>query len=195
MKRIAVDMDEVMFPMVSQLNKHYSSVYKKAAPAKPPHVYNYAQYYNISDTQSKKLVQSYYESSHAYECKPLEYSQQTLQKLYKKHKLYVVTGRQKYKSCIKLTEHLIDTYFPGLFEDIVYTNSYSLEGKETPKHIVCEQMHIALLIDDSVMNCQLAESRNIKSILFGNYEWNIEDEYCSRMLCWNDEYYINRYLN
>lgn len=186
-KRIAIDMDEVLFPMIKPLAKHYSSKYKKAVPAKLPKTYNYSQYFNITEMESKCLVESFYYSDYSKNVKPLQYSVDTMKLLAEENLLYVVTGRQTYDQCINVTHDLLNEYFNGIFDDVYFTNSYSLYGSETPKSEICEKLDIDVFIDDSVYNCiECQKLLNLKSIVFGEYPWN-EDTTITKIKSWEKE--------
>ena len=171
-RKIAVDFDEVLFPMLSQLNKHYAHKYNKKAPHCPPNAYDYSKHYSINEHDSKVLVESFYHSHYAYTTKPIDYAVQSMKKMKKHNTLFIVTGRQTYKQSKSVTYYLVDKHFPGLFNDVIFTNSYSLSGNEISKSSVCKTLNIDLLIDDSISNCHECESDNIESILYGNYAWN-----------------------
>jgi 5'(3')-deoxyribonucleotidase len=186
-KRIAIDMDEVLFPMIKPLARHYISKHKKAIPAKLPKVYDYCKYFNLSETESKLLVESFYYSHQSTTVTPLQHSVNAMQTLAQDNLLYVVTGRQTYKQCINVTHHLLNKHFNGIFDDVYFTNSYSLYGSEIPKSEICEKLGIDMLVDDSVYNCvQSQENSNIKSIVFGEYPWN-EDTAITRIKSWELE--------
>ena len=185
-RKIAVDFDEVLFPMLSQLNKHYAKKYKKQPPKNFPKKYNYSKYYNISEQESKMLVESYYHSIYAYESKPISYAFESMKHLKKNNNLYIVTGRQTYNQCKSVTYYLIEKHFDGIFNDVYFTNSYSLKGHETPKTNICNILDIDLFIDDSVSNCNEAESHNIQGLLYGNYAWNENNNKLNRIDSWEN---------
>lgn len=186
MKRIAIDMDEVLFPMIKPLAKHYSSKYNKSIPAKLPKKYNYSQYFNMSEKESKHLVESFYYSEHS-NVKPLQHSVDAMKSLAEENLLYVVTGRQTYNQCINVTHDLLNEYFNGIFDDVYFTNSYSLHGPEIPKSEICEKLGIDLFVDDSVCNCIECQNKlNLRSIVFGEYPWN-EHTTITRIKSWENE--------
>lgn len=183
-RKIAVDFDEVLFPMLSQLNKHYAKKYKKRIPATSPKVYNYSKFYNINEYDSKVLVESFYHSHYAYSTKPINSAIESMKYLEKQNDLYIVTGRQNYTQCKSVTYYLLEKYFDGVFKDVYFTNSYSLKGEETPKTDICKTLGIDILIDDSISNCIEADLHNIESILYGIYDWNMENDNLQRIESW-----------
>ena len=179
---IALDLDEVLFPMIPQMNKYYKSVYRKPAPTFYPKKYNFSSYYNISEYESKKMVEGFYYSEYAHSTKPIKGAQKAIKKLAKENDLVIITGRQDYTQCKAITHHLVNTYFGDAIDDIYFTNSYSLRGEETPKHLLCDALNVDILIDDIPYNCNTC---NTESLLFGNYEWNKDNTTLKRILSWN----------
>jgi hypothetical protein len=94
------------------------------------------------------MVYSFWNSPEAEYMTPNKNSQDVLQKL-KLHgySLTVVTGRQTYAK--KCTETFIEKYYPGIFDDVILTNSYSLCGESVSKQQVCEDIDANYLIDDT----------------------------------------------
>ena len=139
--------------------------------------YNYifSDIFNLSEEDSKWLVHGYYNSNEAFEAKPLKYSVKSIKNLSKQHKLYIVTGRQTYFTSKVNTEFLLNKYFDNCFEDIVYTNSYSLHGSSFTKSDICKHLGIKTIIDDSPSICIECEKQNIEGILFGQYPWTYND--------------------
>ena len=191
-KRIAIDIDEVLFPMIEPLTKYYNT--KPIAKKRPklinskPKKYNYAQFFGINEEEAKYLVHGYYNSNNAYEVKPIEGSEKAMMELSKDNELYIVTGRQTYVQTKLYTEYMMNKYFPGIFEDILYTNSYSLndEGSKE-KHEIIKELNGNILVDDIIETCRICQLHDINAIVFGEYEWN---EYMNwpRINNWDDEY-------
>lgn len=189
MFRIAIDVDEVLCPMLKHLNKHYKKSYRKSPlPLANPIQYNFAKHYNISVDESKQLVKSFYDSPECLEMKPLEGSIEEIKRLKKRHNLGIITGRQHYGK--DATYKFLDTYFPDMFDFVICTNSFSLEGKELQKHKACQLMDCDILIDDSLENCKSIQQEGITPILFGNYSWNTPDCHMYHIYHWKELRYL-----
>ena len=189
MLRIAIDIDEVLCPMLRSLDRHYTAVHKRRAPAVLPKVYNYASRYNISNMESKLLVRSFYCSEHCHEMETLAFSKAAVHSLKKKYSLSIVTGRQIYARDATLS--FLDKHYPNVFDTVMLTNSFSLYGKELPKHAACAMIGASVLIDDSVDNIKSANEHGMHGILFGTYPWNCEALDVDRMDSW---YQTDRFL-
>ena len=188
--KIAIDFDEVLFPMLPQLHKYANRKYtncNKKYQQNGKYKYLFKDIFDVSDNSAKKLVYGFYSSKEAFETKPLSGSIMSIKKLSKKNKLYIITGRQNYYWSKRNTEYLIDTYFPNLFYDIYYSNSYSLVGESTSKSEICNNLGISHIIDDSPDICIECENNGIKSVLFGTYPWTYYDSSINSYLKnWDD---------
>ena len=162
MKRIAVDVDEVLTPFLPSLLKWRKP---RTLPKKFPYLYR-----EISEEESRKMVREFYESPEFMNLEPIKNSQKVLENL-KEHKLFVVTGRQNVIR--EQTENWIEKWYPGIFEDVILTS------QEVPKSDVCRNLNIGLLIDDNFTNCVECISVGTKAINFVGdpvYPWCFESE-------------------
>jgi uncharacterized HAD superfamily protein len=186
-RHIALDLDEVLCPFATYLHKHYSKTRRKTCPTKALTNYNFAKHYGITDYESKILVSSFYDSLECEEIRPIEGSQEAIKVLHENHRLSIVTGRQHYAADV--TTNFIDKYFPGMFSEIVFTNSFSLDGPETSKQNACKDINAALLIDDNLNTCIDCINEGIEAYVFGDYEWNKDIgvyKHIPRLQNWNE---------
>ena len=174
-KRIGVDLDEVLCPMLVHLkryqerrsNKKYIFPHKK-------YEYNYSKLFKMNELDAKYMVRDFYESYEAFWMPAMENSRPVMQQLSKTNKMYIITGRQYYAR--DLTEEFVDKYFKGVFSDVILTNSYSLRGDEVAKSEYCKYLGIDVLIDDSESTLTDCINNDIEGILFGKYPWNCDSE-------------------
>ena len=175
MKRIAVDLDEVLCPMLLYLkrfqerrsNKKYNFPSKK-------YDYNYSKLFKMNELDAKYMVRDFYESYEAFWMPTMENSRPVMQHLSKTNKLYIVTGRQHYAR--ELTQDFVNKYFKDVFSDVILTNSYSLYGDEVSKSDYCKYLGVDVLIDDSESTVQDCINNDIEGILFGKYPWNSDSQ-------------------
>jgi 5'(3')-deoxyribonucleotidase len=169
MKKIAVDVDEVLSPFLPSLLK-----WRKPRNLPKRFPYLYRDIYKISEEESRKMVREFYESQEFMNLEPIKDSQKVLKNL-KEHKLYVVTGRQNIVR--EKTENWIEKWYPGIFEDVILTNSFT--SQEVPKSDVCVDLNIGLLIDDNFTNCVECISVGTKALNFVGdpvYPWCFESD-------------------
>ena len=93
MKRVAIDIDEVLVSFVRPMAKFRG--YKMPTTQKYPYVYK--DMFNITETQSRNMVHDFYESEAFAKLKPIPGVCKQMGYL-RKHadKMYIVTGRQSY---------------------------------------------------------------------------------------------------
>ena len=76
--------------------------------------------------------------------------------------MYVVTGRQE--AVRETTELWIDRFFPGIFDDVILTNSFT--ENEIKKVDVCRALGIGCIIDDSIDTCNECIESGMEAINF-----------------------------
>ena len=90
-------------------------------------------------------------------------------------KMYIVTGRQD--SVREETELWIEHYFPGIFDDVILTNSYT--PNEVKKSDICRALNIGLIIDDNKGICDECIESGTNALNFVGeevYPWCEESE-------------------
>lgn len=143
--RIGVDIDEVLAPFLPTMLRWRSP--QRILP--PKYKYLYRDIYDISEKESAKLVRHFYESESFARMPPIKHSVEAMKELKKDNKLYIVSGRQEVVR--DKTQLWVQENFPGIFEDIILTNSFT--PRDVPKSVMCKFLNIGLMIDDSMDVC------------------------------------------
>jgi len=174
MKRIAIDIDEVLTPFLPTMLKWRRPI---VVPKRYP--YNYSKIYGISERESQKLVREFYNSDEFINLKPFQGSKQILGEISEYNRLYIVTGRQELIR--NQTEHWIQKWYPGIFTDVILTNSFT--DKEVSKSSICKILNIGLIIDDNYdicMDCIKNGTNALNFIGSPVYPWCQESEIAVR---------------
>ena len=184
MNRIAIDIDEVLVPLVRPMAKWANL----NMPSGRKYSYVYRDMFNITEAQSQEMVKGFYKSEEFILLQPTIGSHPILRLIRPGvDKIYAVTGRQE---CVRQeTEDWLQFHFANIFDDVILTNSYT--ELEVPKVDICTSLNLDTIIDDNYGICESCESRGIASIHFGGsdgvlYPWC--DEYSNTVLSWNELY-------
>ena len=76
----------------------------------------------------------------------------------------------------KATQDWLKEHFTGIFGGIHLTKHFNQEGKKVHKSQVLLQLGAKFFIEDSLEYAFDAADKGIKTILFGDYDWNQTDE-------------------
>lgn len=178
-KTIAVDIDEVLCPFLRPMATWSKRCIK---PGKIPYVYR--DIFDISEKESRNMVYSFYESTAFDNLSPIKHAQKGIQLLNSNgYKIYIVTGRQN--RVREKTEKWLDTFFPGGFEDLIMTNSYTIN--EVTKDDVCKSIGANMIIDDNLDICKQCDASHIRALNFiGDpiYPWCEENSFAIQS--WNE---------
>ena len=141
MNRIAIDIDEVLVPFLRPMAKYHNKSISKTR-----YSYVYRDIFDITEEESQKMVQEFYKSRDFTRLVPIKGVQKAMYKIRRDaNKMYIVTGRQD--TVREETETWVQTYFPGVFDDVILTNSYT--PHEVKKSDICRALNIGLIIDDN----------------------------------------------
>ncbi len=186
MNRVAVDIDEVLVHFVKPLAK-FNNV---EMPKTNKYSYVYRHMFNVSENESVRMVRDFYDSEEFTMLEPIYGSQPILRMLRPRvDKMYVLTGRQ---NCVReKTEKWINFHFPGIFDDVILTNSYT--KFEVQKVDICNSLNIGMLIDDSDLNCAVCKNWGIDAIHFAGYDGEVYP-WCNKVsdsvTSWTDVYNV-----
>jgi 5'(3')-deoxyribonucleotidase len=169
--KIAIDVDEVLVPFLSSMAKFYGKTINKSK-----YSYVYRDIFNVTEEESQKMVREFYASETFSQLIPIKGAQNAMFKLrgYAK-KMYVITGRHDVAR--EETELWIDQHFPGIFDDVILTNSYT--PLEIKKSDICHALNIGLIIDDNMGICNECMASGTRAINFVGeevYPWCEESE-------------------
>ena len=144
--KLAVDVDEVLVNLLTPMAKWRGI----KLPSQPKYKYLYREIFNCTEEQSQEILNKFYRSKDFFHLKPIVGSQRAMIH-YKNNfdKMYIVTGRQEVVR--EATELWIDRFFPGVFDDVILTNSFT--ENEIKKVDVCRALGIGYIIDDSIQTC------------------------------------------
>jgi len=164
MNKLAVDLDEVLVPLLRPMMKWHGT-------KEPQTTYKYLfrEVFQCSEDKSKQILHKFYKSEDFANLEPLPNSQQAIEILRNLDvwdRMYIVTGRQDIVR--RDTEEWIDKHFPHMFDDIILTNSFT--EHEVKKADVCRCLGITLLVDDSLHNCREAERAGIHAVNFTGFD-------------------------
>ena len=172
MARIAIDVDEVLVNFLYPMARSR----RLGKPNKLKYNYVYREIFDITEEESQEFVKEFYKSQAFSNLKPMSGSQNAMKWLRQRsQKMYVVTGRQDMAR--EQTETWIETYFPGIFNDVILTNSYT--PREVKKVDICRALNLGMIIDDNKAICDECLDNGIRAINFVGeevYPWCEESD-------------------
>jgi len=184
MNRIAIDLDEVLVPFLRPVARYHG----RQLPG-GKHSYVFREVFDCTSEEAQDMIYEYYKSPEFLFEKPILGSQRAMARFRPQvNKMYVVTGRQEVAR--EQTELWIDRHFPGIFDDIILTNSYT--EREISKVDICRALSIGCIIDDSLDTCREFWDNRILAVNFvgdGDHVYPWCEETDNSMNGWMDEYF------
>jgi hypothetical protein len=185
MNRVAIGLDEVLFPFIKPMMAHHNII----LPPEILHHYTHRDFLGVREPQCRKMLKEYSETEKFDMTQPLIGSQPILRLLKPRfEKIYIVADRPQYMR--EQTEEWVNFHFPGIFNDIIFANNY-LNCRELEKYDICKGLNLDTLIDDDELDCAVCFHGGMNVIHFAGehgkvYPWSRYDE-CS-VLGWNELY-------
>jgi uncharacterized HAD superfamily protein len=172
--KLAVDIDEVMFPMAPTLLDYHNTVYGSDYRLDQMASYYLEDLTGETEEEMLTKIKSYLKTEHYTLGQPIEGSVNAIQKLRRKFSLAVVTSRDHFYR--GSTEAFLQDNFGGLYDELHYTHTEDNPNITIPKYAICETIGAIALIDDNLSNIISCAERSMSGVLFGNYPWNQVDK-------------------
>ena len=170
--KIAIDVDEVLVHLLKPMAKRRGV----KLPENKKYNYLYREVFNCTEEESQVILRDFYMSEDFRNLKPIEGSQLAMNNLNMIFdKMYIVTGRQEIVR--EPTEIWIEHFFPGVFDDVILTNSFT--PHEVKKSDICRALNIGLIIDDNKGICDQCIEAGTDALNFVGdeiYPWCEESE-------------------
>ena len=166
---LAVDLDDSAIDLISQLVVFHNETYGTHLSKWDFTTYFYEEVWGGTSEEAIAKVDQFAKSNYFRNIVPIPDSQETLRRLSKKHKLFLVTGRRK--PLREATFTCINEFFPNIFEEVYFTNSFSTNGDRILKSEVCKKLDARLIIDDDMMHIVDCAGAGIPVLVFSQ-PWN-----------------------
>ncbi len=177
--KIGIDIDNTIAPTFKTIIKYLNTKYKVnklSKDSKKP------TGYDLFHSDFKHFHQDwmeFVESKNHNSMKPINGSVETIEKLSKKHEIYILTARDSTQKI--QTGIWIDKNYKNKFEEILFLE-YHNENHTAPlftKGDLCKKFNIDVMIEDDLSQVKtiLEKSKNTKIFLFdknNKYTWNKE---------------------
>jgi len=168
--KIGLDMDEVITSFVDTYlpyyNKNHGTDWKKED------IYSYYLYevFGISKEEDTKSIVSFGETEEYKNMPLIEGAADGIRKLSRKNELYIITGRPFDRR--EITEEAIRKNFNNCFKGLFFTDFKAERGHAVPKHTICNDLGIELMIDDMPSTAEEIYNYCNIPIIMPEYPWN-----------------------
>lgn len=183
-KRIAVDVDEVLGALVPCLIKFHNHHYGTKLEFNHFQSYFFHEVWGGTREQTLTKMLSFWKSPFFQEFSPLEGAKETLNYLKSKYgrhlEFVIITSRDE--TLKPDTQRWLDTHFPGVFTELYFGNcgNGGVVNKKKSKLELAREANADLLIDDLPLNAKDCAQGGVKVFLFEHhygdpqllYPWN-----------------------
>ncbi len=182
-KRIAVDIDEVLYPFVENLIKFYNQRNGTSFTKEQMLSCRFWESFGLSEGEEIPYMLAFFNSSEFRNVLPIQGSREAILSLSQRHSLGIITSRSE--SVKNETIFWLNNYYLGAFSDVHFAenpfakNSIWKNGSKR-KLEICLDSNYDVLIDDNLYFAKDC-AEYVKVLLFGNYPWNKSNNLHSRV--------------
>ncbi|KAI9487609.1 MAG: hypothetical protein EXX96DRAFT_553951 [Benjaminiella poitrasii] len=182
-KVIAVDLDQTLAHTLESLVDWHNDTYGTHLSVTDFNTYDYWKVWGGTREESYMKIRNFYDSEYFDQIQPIrDFALEGLKMLKRRHfSLVIITSRQQFIA--EKTKRFVDKHYPGIFESIYFCNldlsdTEQLDYVSKPKSVICQEIGVDVLIDDSLEHALDCSSLGIEVLLYdrnGEYSWNHED--------------------
>lgn len=182
---IGFDLDDILFDFVAPMAKWHNATYGTSHTSNDFFSYEFHTVWNCEGEEAVDRVWQFYHSDFCKRALPIAGAVEALRQLAQNHRLIIVTARPD--SMEASTRAWLDTYFPGVFDTVVFTNHYHGSSERRTKSSVCTELGVRLFVEDALHNAEDIAGAGIPVLLFDR-PWNRTQtlELVTRVFSWDE---------
>lgn len=164
--RIGIDLDDTLVDCCTVFLNYYNKRFKT------DYLFNNVVFGTgfggETGSEWRAIINDYYDSSDFLQLKPLPSAQKVLEILKDEHELVIVTSRTE--RIQKITDDLINEYFPGCFQQVFHASDRLADSGQTKAHAVTE-LKLDVMVEDAPQYVEECINAGAKALLFDR-PWN-----------------------
>lgn len=169
---IAVDIDDVIYPMVPSLIEYLDINHSVRLTPGDFKEYDIRKVWGGGPEEATKIFEAY-KHHVGIEVTPIKGAAEALQKLSQNYEVIVLTARDI--SNFPRTSAWVEQHFPQIFKDVHLVGNKHDSKTYRTKAEVCLELGVYCLVDDNLNTVLETYAVGVKTVLFGNYSWNQTD--------------------
>lgn len=190
---LAVDVDEVFFPMAQNFLDDYNAQNGTQHSLADFKTYRFEHDLGLSIKQTVKEVFGWIGTGNHLHIQPLEGSIEAVDKITSQYDVEVITARDSMFRSV--TTDWLSAKFGQVFKDIHFVGYSPIMEVPVSKAEICQKIGAFAMIDDSISHLVECAEVGIDGILFGDYPWNQVKELPSGLTRCRDWQVVAEYLN
>jgi uncharacterized HAD superfamily protein len=171
---IAVDIDEVLFPLAPTFLKYYNQQTNTSYGVEDMTSYYMEEVSGEPREVVLEKLKAYLDSEYHTGAKPISGAIEAISRLRKNYSLVIVTARAPFFE--GHTQKFLHEHFSGLYDGFYNIHQSDIEHKHLSKAQACKEIGAVALIDDHLNYVLDAAQNGVSCLLFGNYAWNQTDK-------------------
>lgn len=173
---IAIDVDDVLSSQIDAFiefsNKNFGTNLGIQDFQDPGEYWSYySKVWKLSKEEGDLRFRQFLEEGYPTRQLISDGTKQAIAQLKEHFELEIVTSRHAEIS--EPTKKWLLENFPDTFKGIHFTTLWGAANQRVTKAIICQDIGASYLIDDNAEHCNLAAEAGVKSLLFGEWGWNI----------------------
>jgi phosphoglycolate phosphatase-like HAD superfamily hydrolase len=169
---LSFDCDDILVETVPKVLRYYNKTYD--AKVKIAHYYSDPEFWDVSDFNiiNSRVVKYLEEFGHQELLVPYPEAVKGMNRVKKMgYKSLLTTARSDFMTPV--TEAMVETFFPGCFDEIIHTNGYNENARS--KGAVCAERNVDVHIDDHIEHCNSVIDHGVPNAILRTRAWNRDE--------------------
>ncbi len=167
-KRIGVDLDDVLLDFNTSLAFFHNEKYGTSYTRDEIVSFDLGHTWNVPPAEVRRRVFEFFESDTHAHANPVPGAQVAIAKIAEMHEIFIVTAKSD--ALAEITNRWLLEHYGDVFAGVHFTNQFQGTAVKT-KADVCEELGVALFVDDHIGNLHEIAEKNIATYLFDT-PWN-----------------------
>ncbi len=189
-RKIGIDFDDVAVDTFTELLSFCNQQYGEQFHMEQFVAFGQDSVWNINEEACHLRFLAFDNSEARKNIRPMPGAQQVIMQLARIHELHIITARPV--EIAPGTHEIIDEHFPQAFKGVHFCGSDNNPSYRRPKSLVCQEIEVALHIEDHPETAIKCVAEGIKILLFDR-PWNRsapEHQLITRVHSWNEIFKI-----
>jgi uncharacterized protein len=169
---IGFDLDDVLFNLMDPLCQWHNWAHDTSHTRDDYSSFDLHKVWMCEGAEARSRVWNFYQSEQYRRAFPVEGAIDALREIKKDFSCVIVTARPE--SMEEETRAWLDVHFPGVFDEVCFTNHFHGDGIKRSKSSVCLELGVSIFIEDALHNAHDIAGAGIPVLLFDT-PWNKEE--------------------
>jgi len=166
---IGFDFDDVLFDLMGPMVPWHNEQFGTTLTRDEYYTFDLDKVWKCTGDEAWDRVEKFYQTDLHTNSQPVAGALAGMKALKKDHRFIIITARAASQE--GQVRAWLDIHFPGVFDEVVFTNHFNKDGLKRTKSSVCLELDVKLFVEDAIHNAEDVAGVGIPVLLMDT-PWN-----------------------